>query len=249
MSTNLSVIIITKNEENNIRQCLESVKWIDEIIVFDSGSTDKTVEICKQYTPHVFLTDWPGFGIQKNRALDKATKPWVLSIDADEFLSPELTEKIKEIIQDPQAKQIYKIKRVTKFCGKYLYYGDWRNDMPLRLFQRGKTRFKEVPIHESLIVGSDVGKINQVLWHNSFENLEDVIQKMNAYSSWGAENIIGKGEKPSLLKAILRAKWTFLRGYVFRGGFLDGRYGFLLAICNAVGCFYKYAKASFQNMN
>lgn len=246
MTATLSVIIITKNEANNIGTCLESVKWADEIIVLDSGSTDGTLEICKQYTPHVYSTDWPGFGVQKNRALDKATKEWVLSIDADEFLSPDLIDTIKKTIQDPNAYSIYKIKRITQFCGKYLYHGDWRNDMPLRLFRRGTTRFKEVLIHESLIIDRQVGKINQILWHNSFHTLDDVIHKMNAYSTWGADNLIAKGKKTGLLQATLRAKWTFLRGYIMKGGFLDGKHGFMLAVSNAAGCFYKYAKASMK---
>ena len=120
--------------------------------------------------------------------------------------------------------------------------------MPLRLFRRGKTRFKEVPIHESLITeGIDIGKINQPLWHNSFQTLEDVIQKMNAYSTWGANNLATKGKKTGMLKAILRAKWTFIRGYLIKGGFLDGKHGLLLAVSNAAGCFYKYAKASMRD--
>jgi len=240
----LSVILITKNEAHNVIKCLDSVRWVDEIIVLDSGSTDNTVELCKQYTPHVFITDWPGFGPQKNRALDKATSDWVLAMDADEFLSPELSEKIQKTIADPRAKNVYKIKRITKFCGKYLYYGDWKSDYPLRLFRRNTARFKEVPIHESLIVEGEIGKIKEIMWHDSFASLEEIINKMNKYSTLSAINFKAEGKSAGILKAFFRGLWTFLRGYIFKFGFLDGKYGFLLAIANAEGCFYKYIKLS-----
>lgn len=242
----LSVILITKNEAHNIIKCLESVRWADEIIVFDSGSTDNTVELCKQYTPHVFITDWPGFGPQKNRALDKATSDWVLTLDADEFLSSELAEKIQITIADPQARNIYKIKRITQFCGKYLYYGDWKSDYPLKLFKRHKARFKDVNIHESLVGEGEIGKIKEVIWHDSFMSLEEIINKMNTYSTLSAIRFDTEGKSGSILKASLKALWTFLRGYIFKLGFLDGKYGFLLAIANAEGCFYKYVKLNLR---
>ncbi|WP_032113042.1 glycosyltransferase family 2 protein [Candidatus Paracaedibacter symbiosus] len=241
----LSVILITKNESQNIQKCLESVCFAAEIIVLDSGSQDNTVELCRKYTPHVFVTDWPGFGVQKNRALDKATSDWVLSIDADEVVSPALIQKIQEVINNPQAKDAYKIKRITQFCGEYLYYGDWKSDYPLRLFKRNKARFKEIPVHESLIVDGEIGKIQDVIWHNSFTSLEGVIAKMNAYSTLSALHMKNHGKSASLFKAIFRSLWTFLRGYIFKFGFLDGSRGFLLSIINAESCFYKYIKLNF----
>lgn len=240
----ISVILIAKNEACNVVRCLDSVRWADEIIVFDSGSTDDTVELCKQYTPHVFVTDWPGFGPQKNRALDKVTSDWVLTLDADEFLSPELSQKIQEIIISPQAKNIYKIRRITQFCGQYLYYGDWKSDYPLKLFKRHKARFKDVPIHEALVGEGKVGKIKEIIWHHSYGSLEDMINKMNTYSTLSALQFGAEGKTGGILKASLKALWTFLRGYIFKFGFLDGKYGFLLAIANAEGCFYKYIKLS-----
>lgn len=244
MSSNprLSVILITKNEEKNVTRCLESVKWADEIIVLDSGSTDQTIAICQQYTPHVFQTDWPGFGKQKNRALAKATGEWVLSLDADEFLSSPLIQKIQDIIKSPLAADAYKIKRITQFCGKYLYYGDWQSDFPIRLFKREKAIFKDVSVHESLLVEGTVAKITEVMWHHSFLSLEAILQKMNIYSTLSAENLYHQGRKSSITKAVLKGLWTFVRGYFLRLGFLDGKYGFLLALINAEGCFYKYLK-------
>lgn len=238
----LSIILITKNEAHNVVQCLNSVSWADEIIVLDSGSTDNTVEICQMYTPHVFKTDWPGFGVQKNRAIDKTTSDWVLSLDSDEYLSPELIDKIQTIIKSPQAKEAYKIKRITKFCGKYLYHGDWQSDYPLRLFKKNTARFKEIPIHESLIVKGKVGKIKEVIWHNSYVSIEDIINKMNTYSTLSAVNLKDQGKSASITQAFFKGIWTFLRGYIFKLGFLDGKYGFLLALINAEGCFYKYLK-------
>lgn len=240
----LSVILITKNEAHNVVKCLDSVSWADEIIVLDSGSSDNTVDLCRQYTSQVFTTDWPGFGPQKNRALNRATSDWVLSIDADEFLSPELIRKIQEIIKNQQAKDAYKIKRITKFYGKYLHYGDWKSDYPLRLFKRDTARFKDVPVHESLVTEGKIGKIKEIMWHNSFTSMEEILNKMNKYSTLSAINFKNEGRSANILKAFLKGLWTFLRGYFFKFGFLDGKFGFLLAVVNAEGCFYKYVKLS-----
>jgi glycosyltransferase involved in cell wall biosynthesis len=245
MST-LSVIIITKNEEANIHRCLESVKWANEIVVLDSGSTDNTLNICREYTDKVFQTDWPGFGPQKNRALEKATQDWVLSIDADEVLSTELIEEIKSLLVQPSSTlKAYRIRRISSFCGKWIRFGEWRKDQPLRLFKRISACFDNALVHESIQFinpNTKIGLLKNFMWHYTYQNLSQIIQKIDLYSSYSAEMKFKKGQKSNLLIALLRSSWSFFKGYVLKLGFLDGREGFLLAVSNAMGVFYRYAK-------
>lgn len=240
----LSVIVIVKDAAKNIQRCLESVKWADEIIILDSGSQDNTVEICQQYTQNIFSTDWPGFGIQKNRALDKAQCKWVLSIDADETLSTDLIEEIKQIICKAEDQHdAYAIKRVSFFCGKKIRYGDWSRDKVVRLFRRlPSIQFTPVIIHEKLKGYLNPGHLKGVIFHDTMQTISQVLLKLEHYSSFTAEKSYQQHKKSSILKAILHAKWCFIRGYLLRLGFLDGREGFILAVSNALGVFYRYVK-------
>jgi len=237
----LSVIIITKNESDHIGRCLKSVSWADEIIVLDSGSSDDTVSICKQFTPHVYETDWPGFGPQKQRALDKATGNWVLSIDSDE----QITEELKLEIQ--QAMKIdtitgFEIPRLSSYCGRQIKHGGWWPDHVLRLFQRKAGHFTDDIVHERIVVGGQVKKLQNPILHEAFINPEEVLHKVNSYSSLGAKKLFEKGQSTSLKKAILKAFWTFFRTYIIKASFLDGSQGLMLAISNAEGAYYKYLK-------
>lgn len=243
MST-LSVIIITKNEEKNIRRCLESVKWADEIIVFDSGSTDQTIAICKEYTKHIFVTDWPGFGPQKNRALEKASSDWVLSIDADEQLTEELIIELRIIMRRSEYAGYY-IKRCTNYCGQFIRYGDWKKDQVLRLFHRDQSKFTDDIIHEKVIVQGQVAVLKEKMLHFSFSNFSEVINKVNLYSTYGAELKCQQGKTSNMMTVIMRSLWCFFRGYFLRLGFLDGKNGFLLAVSNMLGVFYRYVKLSY----
>lgn len=239
----LSVILIVKNEALRLEACLRSVEWVDEIIVFDSGSTDRTVEIARAVTPHVFLTDWPGFGPQKNRALARVTADWVLSIDADERVSLQLRDEILQILRDSGQCVAYSLPRLSTYLGKTIRYGDWRGDRCIRLFRRGGARFSDDLIHERLIVGSgQIGRLSGPLYHDTFYSLSQVLNKVNDYSTLGAQQKMTEGKHASFAKAIGRGLWTFLRGYVLRAGFLDGREGFLLAVSNAEGVYYRYLK-------
>jgi glycosyltransferase involved in cell wall biosynthesis len=240
----LSVILIVKNAAQDIQRCLESVKWADEIIILDSGSQDNTLETCRKYTQNIFSTDWPGFGIQKNRALDKAQGKWVLSIDADETLSSGLVEEIKQIISKTEDQyDAYTIKRISFFCGKKIRYGDWGRDKVVRLFRRlPPIRFTPAIIHEKLQGYSNVGNLKEVIFHDTMKTITQVLLKLEHYSSFAALKLYQQHTKSTLLKAILHAKWCFIRGYFLRLGFLDGREGFILAISNALGVFYRYVK-------
>jgi len=238
----LSVIIITKNAGISIKSCLESVKFAEEIIVLDSGSTDDTVAICQTYTDKVYVTDWPGYGKQKNRALAMAKGDWVLSLDADEYLSSELAQTIRELIQKPSEYVAYALHRRSSFCGKFIKYGDWSNDYCLRLFKRGHAQFEEIALHERLLVEGKTAKIKHKFYHDSYPNLASMLAKMNSYSSLSAEILAEKGKRSSISHALYRALWRFIRGYFFRLGFLDGKAGFLLALSTAEATFYRYVK-------
>lgn len=244
--SSLSVIIITKNEALNIRDCIESVKWADEIIVVDSGSTDDTLAICREFTPHVYTHDWPGFGIQKNRALDYARKDWVLSIDADERVTPELRIEIEAAMRDGKA-QGYELPRLSSFCGRFMRHSGWYPDYVLRLFKRGSARFSDNLVHERLILNGKAERLKCLLLHYAFENLEEVLHKTNQYSTAGAQMQFQRGRDSSLTGAVLRGLWSFVRSYVLRAGFLDGREGFILAVSNAEGTYYRYLKLMLLN--
>ena len=240
-TTGVSVIVITRDEEHVIADCLESVRWADEIVVLDCGSTDRTVEICRSFTDNVFETDWPGFGIQKNRALSHATRDWVLSLDADERVTPALAEEIQARLEDSGANGLV-IPFRSSYLGRFMRHGDWRNERHLRLFRRTAGRFSDDPVHERLIVDGEIGSLTNPILHDSFATVDEVQNKVNRYSTAGAERRFASGNRSSLLKALSHATWTFFRGYVLKAGFLDGREGFLLAVSNAEGSYYTYLK-------
>ncbi|EGW53178.1 O-antigen ligase family protein [Candidatus Endoriftia persephonae] len=240
----LSVIVITRNEAARIRACLESVSWADEILVLDSGSSDETLAICREYTDKVFVNrDWQGFGVQKNRVLDKARGDWVLSIDADEQVPEALQAEIHQLlVLADEAPAVYKIPRLSSYCGRQMRHGGWWPDHVARLFRRGKARFSDDLVHERLLFVPPAGRLENPLTHQSFDNLEQVLEKVNRYSSASAERMLQQGKRGGVGKALLRGLWSFLRGYILRAGFLDGSEGLMLAISNAEGVYYKYLK-------
>ena len=237
----LSVIIITKNEAVHIGRCLESVAWADEIIVLDSGSEDETVSICQQYTDKVYVTDWPGFGIQKQRALDKARGDWVLSIDADEVVTAGLREEIEQAIQQTNF-QAYEIPRLSTYCGRQMRHSGWWPDYVLRLFVRNSGRFSEAIVHERVLVEGEVGRLVTPFLHDTAVDLEEILAKVNSYSTLGSKMLSEKGVQSSIIKAVLKGLWTFNRTYWLKAGFLDGAQGLMLAISNAEASYYKYLK-------
>jgi glycosyltransferase involved in cell wall biosynthesis len=245
--TSLSVIIITKNEERHIGECIRSVQAVaNEIIVLDSGSTDQTAIIAQSLGARVTTNpDWPGFGIQKNRALSMATCDWVLSIDADERLSEELRSQITQHLAEGVVHDGYLFHRLSWYCGKQMRYSGWQNDHILRLFKRGSASFTNDLVHEKLVFhspSSSCALIPGVMEHFSFERFEQVIDKINRYSSLWAEERFAKGRRTHPLFALSHGLAAFLRTYIFQLGFLDGFHGLLLAISNAQGAYYKYIK-------
>lgn len=244
----LSVIIITKNEAVNIRACLESVAWADEIIVVDSGSSDTTVEICRELGAKVFVHDWPGFGAQKNRALGYATNEWVFSIDADEHVTTELRAAIEAVLHNEgNTRAAYRISRLSSYCGRFMRHSGWYPDHIVRLFKRDAAKFSDDLVHERLLIEGATGMLGGELLHYSYENLEQVLNKVNQYSSASAQMLKQRGRQASLPGAVLHGLWSFIRTYFLRAGFLDGREGFMLAVSNAEGTYYRYLKLMLLN--
>ncbi len=237
----LSVILITKNEAANIRDCIQSISWADEIIVVDSGSTDGTVAIARQMGARVYEHDWPGFGPQKNRALDYADMDWVFSNDADERVTPELRSELQAAMSG-KTMDAFEIPRLSSFCGRYMLHSGWRPDYVTRLFKRGMGRFSEDLVHERVIVNGTTGRLKQSILHESFRDTEQLLAKINQYSTASALMLHNKNRTSSLKKAVAHALWAFLRTYILRAGFLDGREGFMLAVSSAEGTYYRYVK-------
>ncbi len=246
MTPKLSVAIITYNEESNIRRTLESVKWADEIVIVDSGSADRTVEICREYTDKVFHQDWLGFAKQKNLAIDRTSGNWVLSLDADEPIEPALADEIRAIISSPHANDGYRIPRMTFFLGKQIRHGGWYPDYNLRLFRRGKGSFGERVVHEAVKVQGSVGKTRHAIEHHAYPDLASYLSSINKYSSLAVDvmelNAV-TGFKTSWMNILMRPVLTFVFKYFFRLGFLDGKHGLVLNLFHSYYVFAKYAKA------
>ncbi len=267
---NLSVVIITFNEEANIGRTLASVQPLvvdgkGEIIIVDSGSTDRTVEIAKSFGAKVFVEEWKGFAAQKNSAIDKATGDWILSLDADEEVERELAVLIPHALLYPRPQpkpellaamgittkassdvKGYWIQRQNKFLGRWLRHGGFWPDPKLRLFRRGSGRFENRIVHEDIQLEGKTGRIGAGIIHHSYPTLSDYIEHMNRYSSLGAEMVVAKGNgkvRFSVSNIVLRPLATFIYNYFFRLGFLDGREGLLLHLYHAVYVSCKYAKA------
>ena len=246
-SLGLSVIIITKNEAARLGDCLASVNFADEIIVLDGYSTDATVEIARAHGAQVHqAADWPGFGPQKNRALALATKPWVLSIDADERVTPELQAEIVRTLAQP-IYDAYQIARLSEFCGKKIRHSGWWPDYVLRLFRRELGAFDNVQVHEQVLVRGRVGKLKSWFLHFPFNDLDALVTKINRYSSDAAQMMALKGRRVGVFGLMTHSVWTFIRIYLLRRGFLDGRHGFVLAATAASGSFLRYSKLMFLN--
>ena len=240
----LSAIVITRNEAHNLDDCLQSMKGlVNEIIVVDSQSTDETVAIAKRHGAQVSQpADWPGFGPQKNRALDLATCEWVLSIDADERVTPELRAEIQNVLQDRPEGVAFEIPRLSWYCGRFMRHSGWHPDYVLRLFPRKSGRFTEDMVHERLATTLEIKQLSNILLHYSFLNFSQVLTKINAYSEASSTQAYLKGKRANVFTAIGHGGWAFFKTYFLKAGFLDGQHGLALAISNAEGSYYRYLK-------
>jgi glycosyltransferase involved in cell wall biosynthesis len=239
----LSVIIVAKNEARHIVDCIRSARFADEVIVLDSGSTDGTQALAQAEGARVSSTDdWPGFGPQKNRALALATGDWVFSLDADERITPPLREAIEGAIRAPGRHVAFQVHRRSSYCGQFMAHSGWYPDRVLRLFRRGAARFSDDVVHERVVPTGPVGRLRADLLHYSMADFETVIDKLNRYSTAGAQSMFARGRRASLWSAFGHGLWAFLRTYVLQRGFLDGSLGLALAISNAEGTYYRYLK-------
>ncbi len=241
--TRLSVTVVAWNEEARLRDCLESVSWADEIVVVDAESTDKTVLLAREFTDKVWVRPWPGFAAQKNFALEQATGDWTLSLDADERVTPELHERIRQILVSDGPADGYSIPRKNVFWGAWVRHGGLYPDYQLRLFRRGAGRFVDNTVHESVRVQGRVEALAEPLLHHSYRGLEDFVSRSNRYSTLAAADLVQRGRRAGLAEVIMRPLGRFLSMYVLRRGFLDGWRGFVLAVLYANYVFLRIAKA------
>lgn len=245
-TASLTVVIATKNEALNIEECISSVRFADEILVLDSGSCDNTVAMAKAAGATVHSTDWPGYGLQQLRGIGMSSKEWVLSLDADERISPELKDEILNAISHPFADG-YRLPRRSSFCGQFIRASGWVPDYTLRLVRREAAGFTDHFLHAHMTVRGSWADLNAPIIHYSYRDLNDVLEKLNRYSRGASIDLVNQGVSSGLLKAILKGLWAFFRTYILRIGFLDGRIGLILAIFNAETTYYKYLRIYLSN--
>lgn len=233
MQNKISVVIITGNEEKNIRDCLNSVTWADEIIVVDSESSDNTVNIAKEFTNKIFIHKWEGYTSQKTYALKLANNEWVLSLDADERVSPELADEILKLDLTNKSFEAYKIHRDNYFIGKLITNCGWGTDYQLRLFKKSTTKLSARLVHEGFIVDGNISVLKNSIIHYSYQNLKNGFNKINEYSTLEA-NEKYKSKKINSFKIIFYPFLGFIQHYFVRKGFLDGKHGLMISLMHAM---------------
>ncbi|MBI4639932.1 MAG: glycosyltransferase family 2 protein [Candidatus Tectomicrobia bacterium] len=238
----ISATIITYNEELNIRDALESVAWADEIVVVDSHSQDITLEICKEYTDRIIQHDWSGHIRQKNFAIDQASFPWILSIDADERISPELKEEIEQLRKIGMSMDGYFIPRKAFYLGRWIRHSGWYPDYKVRLFRKEKGRWSGTNPHDSVKLEGEAGYLKGVIEHYSYRDLAHNLDVINRYSTIGAEELHKLGKRTRWHHLVLNPPLTFLKKYLLKQGYRDGIPGFFIAALTAYSAFCKYAK-------
>jgi len=240
MSIKLSVAIVTKNEEENLPECLKSVSFSDDIVVVDSGSTDKTLDIAKDFGCRVFIEDWKGYGPQKESAIRKCLYDWVLILDADERLPKETQVEIEDTLKDPQY-FAYSFPRKNYFHGRWIRHSGFWPDRVVRLVRKDKGRFISVT-HERWSTEHPTGALNCPIEHFSFSDYSDMLTALQSYSSSVAAEMFNSGKRSSPIGAISHGLGMFLKAYFLKLGFLDGFDGLVIALTKAGGSFFKYAK-------
>ncbi len=239
----IASVTITRNEERNIAACLETLKWVDEMIVVDAQSTDRTAELAKAYTPRVHVRPWPGYGPQKNFAMDQATADWVLIVDADERVTDELREEILATLKAPGPAAAYRIPRRNFYYGRWIRGAGQYPDPQLRLVRRGHGRYNDLPVHEHLQVVGPVGDLAGHLDHHTHPTVVSHELKIERYSTLAAEERIGAGKPNAAWYHLLfNPVWAFVKFYLFRGGYRDGLPGFIVSGFSAAHVLLKYAK-------
>ena len=238
----ISVTIITFNEEKNIERCLKSLQWADEIVILDSFSSDRTMEICRNYTEKVFQEKWQGYGKQKNLCASRTSQRWVLNIDADEAVSPECAKAIQKELKIGPRHPLYQFPRKNFFGNRWVRFGGWYPDKISRLYDKTKISFKESRVHEKLSPDSGSGFIGEPLLHYSYDGLADYMDRLNRYSTLFAEEKSQSGWTANWTHLYLRPPLTFFKNFIVRQGFREGFLGMFLALSAAFYTYLKYAK-------
>jgi glycosyltransferase involved in cell wall biosynthesis len=238
----ISATLITRNEEHNIADAMQSLSWASEIIVVDSGSSDATLEICRRYTDKIFHRDWTGYVDQKNFAVEKAQNDWIFSLDADERVSPELRKEILDLASNGFVVPGYKIPRVAFFMGRWIRHGDWYPDHQLRLFDRRRGKWQGGRVHESVKIVGSPEYLKGEIYHYTYRSISDYLRRLEIYSNLAAYDYQQKGKSSTLIALFFNPLAAFIKAYLLKRGFLDGIPGFAVAAMGAVSVFFKYAK-------
>jgi glycosyltransferase involved in cell wall biosynthesis len=239
----VSACVITFNEEDNIRRCLDSLTWCDEIVVVDSYSTDRTPEICRTFTDRFYQHEWRGYIGQRNLIRTMAECPWILFLDADEEVSPGLKAEIQRALSEtPDRHAGYEFPRQVYYLGRWIRFGSWYPDYKLRLFRKGKGTIGGVEPHDQVHVQGPVGRMKHPIWHYTYADISDHIRTMNRFSTISSRALYDQGQRFNWIDFLFRPGWRFFKGFVLRSGWLDGRRGFIIAMINAFGVTAKYAK-------
>jgi (heptosyl)LPS beta-1,4-glucosyltransferase len=242
MMKKISICIICKNEESKIANCLASVSWADEIVIVDSGSTDNTLEIAKQFTDKIFIEEnWQGFGVQRRRAEGFASNDWIFAIDCDEVVTKELKNEIISKLANANDTDVFCVNRLTNFCGQFIYHSGWYPDKIARIYNKVSYKYNEALVHEALdCKGCKKVHLKGDLLHYQYDDIYQYINKRNRYASLGADYKCRQGKKSGMLIATSSSIFAFIRHYFLRLGFLDGRLGFVIAIIQMQYTFNKY---------
>lgn len=238
----LSVVIISKNEEKNIARCLESVKWADEIILIDSKSADRTVEIAERYGARVYSPEWQGYGAAKVEGVNRAGCEWILSVDADEEVPSELANEIKAALSNDSEYSGYYIPRRTMFLGRWIKHCGWYPDFVLRLFRKSRGNFDGAVIHEKVVVNGSTSRMRSELLHYSYSCLEEYLEKFNRYTTLGAEEAYRRGIRSGWYDIVIKPPVSFVKHFISKQGFRDGIEGFLISVLSSIAVMAKYAK-------
>ncbi len=238
----LSITVITENEEANLPDTLTSVAWADEIVVVDCGSTDATVDVARQFTDRVSVNPWPGYGAQKNHAAGIASHDWILSLDADERVSPALAEEIRQLLATEPARRGYRLPRVVFHLGRWIRSTDWYPDHQLRLYDRRAGRWSTPSVHESVQIDGAPGVLRHELEHYTYRDLSHQLATIDRYTTLAARDMAEHGRRASRLRLLVYPPLAFLRNYVLRKGMRDGTAGFIISAMNAYYVFLKFAK-------